>query len=322
MNWLRSLWQRWLNRRIPRSDEYRLGRRNIFVLPSREGMMFAGLLVICLLTGINYQNSLIYLFTFFLGTAFYGTIFQTYRNLDSLHISVVSVGEDVAGQSVPLRLRVSVSDGVARPSLRVLVASAAPVMTSVDESGHQLLSVPVPTRERGRVTVPPVRIETDFPFGLIRAWTWIRPRSQGVATPRPVMPAEAALGADAESQQSNRVTVSEGASADLRLRPYRVGDSMKRISWKRFARTGHMTVVDWDAPPADPRWIDWDQFPGMDSELRLSVLAWLVGDAFRRDRCFGLRLPGSVQEPDAGETHYRRCLRVLGTFGQDQGTTA
>jgi len=64
---MRKLFWRWVNRRIPRADEYRLGRRNIFVLPTREGLMFAGLLILCLLTGINYQNSLIYLFTFFWG---------------------------------------------------------------------------------------------------------------------------------------------------------------------------------------------------------------------------------------------------------------
>ena len=314
---MRKLWWRWLNRRIPRSDDYRLGRRTVFVLPSREGMVFTGILFISLLTGINYQNSLIYLFTFFLGTAFYGTIFQTFRNLDGLHISVVSVGQAVAGEPIPLHLRISAGDGNPRPSLRCFVHGGEALATAVDESGSRLVTLPLPSRARGWVAVPAVCIETDFPFGLIRAWTWIRPASRGVATPRPVPPPDVAQGADAGTDLQSRASVTDAANADIRLRPYRVGDSVRRVNWKRFARTGQMTVADWDPPPADPRWIEWEQFPGVDRELRLSHLASLVDDAFQGDRLFGLRIPGSVHEPDTGETHYQRCLRALGTFGDD-----
>ena len=47
---VKRLWRRWVNRRIPRADDYRPGRRNIFVLPTREGLMFTGVLLISLLT--------------------------------------------------------------------------------------------------------------------------------------------------------------------------------------------------------------------------------------------------------------------------------
>jgi len=316
---MRKLFWRWVNRRIPRADEYRLGRRNIFVLPTREGLMFAGLLILCLLTGINYQNSLIYLFTFFLGTAFYATIFQTYRNLDDLHIAVISVGQGVAGEVIPLHLRLSAADGVARPSLVFSAPDQSEIRVSVDEGGSEHVTAPVLSMRRGYVTVPPVRIETDFPFGLIRAWTWIRPERQGVATPRPIMPPSGAQAEDENITESPNVPVHDGGQADLRLRPYRVGDPLRRVSWKRYARTGHMTVADWDSPPADPSWIDWEQYPGVDRELRLSYLAWQVEDAYSNDRPFGMKLPGHVFPPELTESHYRNCLEALGTFGDDGG---
>jgi len=281
--------------------------------------MFAGLLILCLLTGINYQNSLIYLFTFFLGTAFYGTIFQTYRNLDDLHIAVISVGQGVAGEVIPLHLRLSAADGVARPSLVFSAPDQSEIRVSVDEGGSEHVTAPVLSMRRGYVTVPPVRIETDFPFGLIRAWTWIRPERQGVATPRPIMPPSGAQAEDENITESPNVPVHDGGQADLRLRPYRVGDPLRRVSWKRYARTGHMTVADWDSPPADPSWIDWEQYPGVDRELRLSYLAWQVEDAYSNDRPFGMKLPGHVFPPELTESHYRNCLEALGTFGDDGG---
>lgn len=220
---------------------------------------------------------------------------------------------------IPLRLRLSASDGIARPSLVLSTPDRDPISVSVDEGASEPVAIPVSSHQRGFVTVPPVRIQTDFPFGLIRAWTWIRPATRGVATPRPVMPPQAGQASDDEGAESPNVPVHDGGQADIRLRPYRIGDALRRVSWKRFARTGHMTVADWDSPPADPRWIDWEQFPGVERELRLSYLAWQVEDAYDKENPFGLKLPGRVVEPDLGENHYRHCLEALGTFGEDPG---
>jgi len=220
---------------------------------------------------------------------------------------------------IPLHLRLSAADGVARPSLVFSAPDQSEIRVSVDEGGSEHVTAPVLSMRRGYVTVPPVRIETDFPFGLIRAWTWIRPERQGVATPRPIMPPSGAQAEDENITESPNVPVHDGGQADLRLRPYRVGDPLRRVSWKRYARTGHMTVADWDSPPADPSWIDWEQYPGVDRELRLSYLAWQVEDAYSNDRPFGMKLPGHVFPPELTESHYRNCLEALGTFGDDGG---
>jgi len=79
--------------------------------------MFAGLLIPLPADGDQLPEQPDLPVHVFLGTAFYGTIFQTYRNLDDLHIAVISVGQGVAGEVIPLHLRLSAADGVARPSL-------------------------------------------------------------------------------------------------------------------------------------------------------------------------------------------------------------
>lgn len=308
-------WRRWVSRRIPRADECRPGRRNIFVLPTREGLMFTGILIISLLTGINYQNSLIYLFTFILGALFYGTIFQTYRNLEGLHLSLVRAGEGVAGSHLAMAIRITEDHERPRPALRLVIGTEAPVRVSLNANQGQVVQLPVSARSRGPLTLPAIRLETDFPFGLIRAWTWFRPASPGLATPQPLSPPPFEAVAAAASEQGETVLRAARGESDIRLRPYRLGDSLKRISWKRFARSGHLVVMDWDTPPADPHWLDWEQFPGTDTELRLSYLAWHVDRLSGEGRTFGLRLPGEAIEPDSGDAHGRECLNRLGTFG-------
>ena len=279
--------------------------------------MFTGVLVISLLTGINYQNSLIYLFTFILGALFYGTIFQTYRNLEGLHLSLVRAGECPAGGNLPMTVRITDEDERARPALRVVIRGEEPVTVSLDAKEGRVVQLPFPARHRGPVKLPAIRLETDFPFGLIRAWTWFRPASPGLATPRPVSPPPFEAAPDSASDEGETAMQAARGESDIRLRPYRLGDSLKRINWKRFARSGQLVVMDWDTPPADPRWLDWEQFPGTDTELRLSYLAWHVARLSGEGHPFGLRLPGDRIEPDTGDGHERECLNRLGTFGFD-----
>lgn len=316
---VKTPWRRWVNRRIPRADECRPGRRSIFVFPTREGLMFTGVLVISLLTGINYQNSLIYLFTFILGAVFYGTIFQTYRNLEGLHLSLARAGECAVGGQLAMAARVTDEDGRPRPGLRLVVPGGEPVTAALGAREGRVITLPVPAGRRGPVRLPAIRLETDFPFGLIRAWTWFRPASEGLATPRPVSPPPYEVTPDAESEEGDVVLDATSGDADIRLRPYRVGDTLRRVSWKRFARSGQLVVMDWDTPPADPSWLDWEQFPGADRELRLSYLAWQVEQLSAHGQPFGLRLPGVELDPDIGDTHQRQCLNRLGMFGFEGG---
>ena len=76
-----------------------------------------------------------------------------------------------------------------------------------------------------------------------------------------------------------------------------------------------MVVADWSAEQADPLWLDYDSFPGADTELRLSYLAYLIEEKSAQGALFGLRLPGVVIAPEAGPEHAKTCLRALALYG-------
>ena len=100
-----SRWQRWVNQRIPRADQRIFGQRNVFILPTGAGVVFAGLLLIMLITGINYQNSLIYMLTFLLGAVVVAAMHQTHRNLSGLELTLIQAGDGFTGDTIPFRLR-------------------------------------------------------------------------------------------------------------------------------------------------------------------------------------------------------------------------
>ncbi len=314
-NLFRNRWLRWINRRIPRSDRQSFSQKNIFILPTGAGVVYGLLLAVMLLTGINYQNSLIYLSTFLLGAVFVGAMHQTHRNLSGLELTLVQPGEGFAGDDIPFRFRLKAGrdDAVA-----IVLSCEESEMTPVHVHSGQShdVTVPVYSAYRGYLRPERVRIETRFPFGLLKAWSWVRPVSAGVVFPRPV-PAPEAFSTVEDGEESAEARSVEGNDhADIR--PWREGDLSQRVLWKRFARTGQMVVADWEGEQGSPYWLDFNAYPGADHELRLSYLAFLVNERGRSGERFGLNLPGQVIEPDSGPAHVTRCLRVLAAWGEER----
>ncbi|WP_227546092.1 DUF58 domain-containing protein [Marinobacter fonticola] len=308
---IRQRWRLWVNRKIPRSDEQHFTRKNIFILPSGAGAVFGLLLLIMLMTGINYQNSLIYLLTFILGAIFVAAMHQTHRNLAGLTLTLVSASEGFPGERLNFRLRATSHDEAY--AIRFTTPEKETVRINVPPGEVLDFDVPVLARKRGPVSAGDIKIDTRFPFGLLKAWSWMRPESTGVCYPRPVTPPYAAGGEEEGDRNSQPRKSDDLSHADLR--PWRQGDLSQRVQWKRYARTGEMVIADWEGESGEPVWLDYDAFPGADRELRLSYLAALVEARCREGVVYGLRLPGLSVELDQGSAHRLRCLRALGLQG-------
>ncbi len=309
---LRRRWSRWVHKRIPRSDTQRCVQRNIFILPTGAGVVFAFLLVIMLLTAINYQNSLIYLMTFLLGAVFVAAMHQTHRNLSGLELALIKAGEGFAGDDIPFTFRAAASDEN---------AAAIQLSTTDRHLEHQnvLAGEPldlvflVKSTARGYLGMDQLRIETRFPFGLLSAWSWLRPVANGVVYPRPISPPDKGMSSTEGDDESEERSADGHDHAELR--PWRTGDLSQRVLWKRYARSGDMIIAHWEGEQGSPQWLDYGAFPGVDQELRLSYLSAQVLEREKSGHPFGLRLPGQVIDPDGGAAHKVRCLRALALFG-------
>jgi uncharacterized protein (DUF58 family) len=99
------------------------------------------------------------------------------------------------------------------------------------------------------------------------------------------------------------------------------GESLSRMAWKAWARTGQLLAKDYRSG-AGSSWLDWNALPAGDPEERLSQLARLVIDAEAAGQLFGLRLPGVELPPMAGQDHVHRCLALLATYNGERRARA
>jgi uncharacterized protein (DUF58 family) len=313
---LRQRFRRWAQARQPRSDTLQLTQRNVYILPTKAGVLFAGTVFVLLLASINYQLNLGYVLTFLLAGSGVVSMHITHATLRGLTLHLRPVAPTFVGDAVLLDV-VLTSPGTARFGVGLKVASASFTTLSwidvpaLGQAGAQLSFV---ATTRGRVEVPTLSAETRFPLGLFRAWTVWRPAAELLVYPRPEFPAAALPLARAVPGGAAQARTADGGEVEG-VRAYRRGDPPKLIAWKKAAKAieagGDLVSRDTSAAVHQALWLEWQQCGSLAPEERLSRLtAWTLA-AHRANAEFGLRLPGRELALASGDAHRRHCLEAL-----------
>lgn len=261
-----------------------------------------------LLTAINYQSSLIYLLVFILGSVFLVSIWLCFFNMHGLTLRIGSITPVPAGQPVKVTL-VANSAGKERSGFYL----------KLDEQ-EQSVYWPMERDDsaelegfeygRGVYPLPPVMLETFFPFGLIRAWTWMWFDSELLVYPVPVEPPEVSgAGEDEESGQPRH----EGDELGD-LREYNAGDSMRRVLWRHYARREELVVRSRESVASQKVTLDWDMYSTYGTELALSYMCFDVLSLFEANQEFALSMPNAEVPLGAGEAHRNQCLAELARY--------
>lgn len=266
------------------------------------------MLALMLLTAINYQSSLIYLLVFILGSSFLISIWLCFFNMHGLAIRVSHVVPVQAGSLVHVELSANLT-GKERSGFYVKLdeqdeATYWPMEQSsaIQVSGFDY--------DRGVFDLPAVSLETFFPFGLIRAWTWMWFDAKLVVYPIPVEPPEiSAAQGDEDSGQNRR----EGEELGD-VREYHSGDSMRRVLWRHYARREELVVRSRESVASKKVTLDWDGYSEFGVEQALSYMCFDVLSLFEANQEFALIMPNVEVPLGLGEAHRDECLTVLAGF--------
>jgi len=313
----RARWRAWWEaRRVPR-ESHVLTQRNIYIVPSRAGLMFGLVLMLLLVVAINYQLSLGFALTFLLAGSAAASMQMTHGSLRGLTLHLKPLAPAFDGDAAVMEVVVT-NPGAARMGVGFgLDLGARPIPLAYAEipaQGQVSVHLSWLAPHRGLHPLPVVRVETRYPFGLFRAWTIWQPAGQQWIYPRPESPTppwpqvEAAQGDDRPAARSGSGTEFEG------VRAYRRGDTLRQVVWKKAARTGELISRETAGAVQRELLLQWQQAQGLDTEARLARLAAWVVAADAAGHRWGLVLPNAELAPDNGTPHRHAALRALASL--------
>ena len=307
---------RFIDKRVRVSDEHRLSQKNLFIFPTRRGFVFLLVVIALWVLGTNYQNNLILALAFFMISLFVLAILLTFQNLNGLSLRYVSpVNDAFAGSEVILRFDVSKSSRASGEEVELIwFESEQDTMTihSVPEVKKEY-HIPLFCDKRGRRSLPRMCVQSYFPLGIIRCWTWLRWDSDLVVFPKPVNGKFVSHQQSAE-QETDGLHPVKGAGDFSGLKEYVPGDSLRRVSWKTLAKGRGLFVKEFSESLNSELWLDFDSVSAVSAEEKLSILSFWVLHFFQEDEHFGLILPTCKRTPNKGSAHRLDCLTLLAEF--------
>ncbi len=308
---LRGRIQAWLVNRYPGQAVIRLTQKRIYILPTLAGSAYLLVVLLILLLAVNYQNNLAYAVCFTLLSLFITAILHTYANLSGLETRGLLTEPVFVGDEACFRYQLNTDRALFQLGLGFDKAEC----TTLDLVANRPVNVEIPSLclQRGWQKANLLYIGSLYPLGLFRAWSWLRFEQSVLVYPKPVAGGE--IEALRGAEQHKHAVGARGDDEFQELKSYYPGATKSSIAWKVYAKGHGLQVKEHQGYAGNELWLDWDSWPELSVEARLSRLCYWALVFSQSGSRFGLRLPGKQIAPATGIEHKKNVLTQLALYG-------
>lgn len=327
----------WFASRAPKSDSAKLNLRNVYIFFSREGMLFAVLLVITFIAGINYGNNLVLGLCFYLISIWLISFHVTFAHISGLQVRLLEVTMAEAG--APVWVTLQLNSESRQPRRQLLFSFEQPdkkvdqktnkkankkIKASADDQysvlvtrlqGEHVIHLLVQTYNRGQLELPRLKIKTVYPLGIMRAWSYLYFARSAWVYPKPeVFDWEAQYSAANLEDLPIGGQYRQGQDDFERLDNYIEGESLARVSWGHVARGQGMFTKHFSDPVGHEQTLDYADMPAAHHEHKLAQLAYGAMTLGQLGVPFKMRLANEAPSAAAmgeGDGFAQACLLRL-----------
>ncbi|QBE62589.1 DUF58 domain-containing protein [Pseudoduganella lutea] len=323
---LEAFWRRVFRfeRRKARDGDVVLTLRRVYILPARAGLAFTVLLVLMLIGATNYTLGLGFALTFLAAACAVADMVLTVKNLAGLRLAGGRVAPVFAGDTAQFGIHLHNAGNTDRYAIRLrfgTVGEGPPEHAAdVPARGSATVVLAIAAPERGWLRAPRVHLETRFPLGLFRAWSWWQPDLRVLVYPHPETPAQPLPMRGAAREEGHGEV---GLDNFAGIRSYQPGDPLRHLAWRQIARLapedgGQLVTKHFEGGAVAELALDFAQLPPhMDVEARLARMTRWVLDAEQRALPYSFRLGHHRYAAGLGDAHRAACLQALALYGRE-----
>ncbi|MDP5031241.1 DUF58 domain-containing protein [Paraglaciecola sp.] len=319
----------WLDKRIPAANEFSLNHRNIFIFPSKFGLLYLALCSLLFLLGTNYQNNLMLLLCYFLLAVFLVTLLTSYSNFAQLKVKLGRMPEVFAHDEIHLSLwcNADSANSITQHGI-VNVGIMGQKMSQwfdADTIDNPLI-LTYQSQRRGWHTLPRITFSTYYPLGLYKCWTHLAFSRKILVYPKPV---SCGVSLQHVSSASNIAHDQHSAHHAVQnnddfshLKIYQQGEPLHHVAWKQLAKGRGMYSKQFDGLEHVDMWLLMPTCSSSEVEEQLGKLCHQVQELSRQGHKFGLDLHYLQLSPDTGESHRTACLKALALYPHNYQSSA
>ena len=282
----------------------------IYILPTADGLKITCLNLILLVMGLVYANNYVLLFNFILFCLFLGSMFYTHFNLSGLTLDTAQLPPLYSNENGQLSLSFKSSNAQGHYFIRPYFKSSMiklmdPKITfSISSKDRTNVNISIQALSRGQENIQSIYVETLFPFNFFRCFTFFRIDQNCLIYPER---SDLRLHEEIELAEDSR---EEGDN--FFVREYLIGDSLKRVDWKKLAQTNRWYTRQFQAVKPNPVLLVLDKTPIEDT---LKSICFSMHLLHQQGIKYGLKLGQKIIiSPENSTRHLNHCLKELARY--------
>ncbi len=303
-------------------QEFVIGRRQLYILPTRMGWYFGLIMVALFGIAVKFDNQAAFMMLFVLiSMALIGMIY-THNNVLGLGLNSQSSNSVFLGERAEFPLVIKNNSDKARHAVWVVSGGFQQVL-KLNAHQDQTVKLEVPTVQRGFLNCDPISLTSLYPIGVFFCWSKRYTASKRcLVYPQPLDLIALPVDSSQAGKHENNSAAKHGNEDFHGMKQYQQGDRIRDIHWPSVSKTNKLVTIEYENLSPSSLNLSWLNLPAtMNTEDRLSQLTYWVIDAEKSGARYQLEMPNNTIAYDNGPNHYHACLRTLALWGLDQDET-
>lgn len=316
---------RWLDKRIPASNRFKLNHKSIFIFPSKFGALFLFLCSGLFLLGTNYQNNLMIMLCYFLVSLFLLNLFITYVNFSKLDLQLGKTHNGFANDSIQIPIWFNQSEQKKqRPNgdLQIGFFNQENFLTLDLDDFSNPAYLALSCEKRGSLKLPRVTVCSYYPLGLFRCWTHLAFQADLLVYPAPLVTPIYLQRSFKNSGDNGHQEQTLGYDDFDSLTPYKKGEPLNHVAWKQLAKGQGMISKQFSSQRSNSGWLVLQKGDPCSVEQQLSQICFQVMELSKQEQSFGLNLGFTQILPSKGNEHQKACLQALALFPSNSASSS
>lgn len=300
--------------------DYQVGRRQLYILPTRIGWYYALILIALFGIAIKFDNQAAFMMLFILISVSLIAMVYTHNNVIGLSISTQASKHVFVGETATFPIHLHNNSNKSRYAVW-LACGGFTQLSNLDAEEQVKIDLRLPSVQRGYLNCDPISLTSQFPIGVFFCWTkQFDSHQRCLVYPQPLDLVPLLTQDNQQGKQQNQPNITSGAEDYSGMKPYQAGDRLRDIHWPSLAKTQKLVSIQHENQNSSSVNLSWFSLPQhLSTEDKLSQLCHWVIHAEQVNRRYQLEMPNHTIEYNMGLTHYHKCLSTLALWSETSG---
>lgn len=242
------------------------------------------------------------------------------RNLSKIEPEIELPAEIYANKPFPLKVSLKNSKRFFPGFLlRVSIEGREVLFPFIDVKAGAVKYITLSFNERGRKELADIYICSVFPFYFFTRCRAVKKNIEAIVFPEPIRCDLASHSEDQAKMRGEKTSDRIGYDADIvSIRDYIQGDPLKYINWKASAKTGKFKTKELSSSAGQPIILDFDRIDIKNIEKKISCIAYILLQLYKKNIPVGLRINNRLYKPDSSGAHKISIFKELALYGTDR----